>query len=200
MGPVHLSPAKGTGLYLWSIFPPVCIFLGHSGILGTRVSWHLVGRTHHALGGNPSRPEHSPSPFAAAAAVGGVPVSHPPPLPCSCSFRAGAVICLFTSVSSFPFPFPFRRFSPSVSPPVSSKPKASSPLTFRYHHRITTAENTWGSGPFSAPQFSSCALHPGQGTTGSSGVDGARVQGRTLRDTLHPSGLLEWKIVLHFLK
>lgn len=134
MGPVHLSPAKGTGLYLWSIFPPVCIFLGHSGILGTRVSWHLVGRTHHALGGNPGRPEHSPSPFAAAAAVGGVPVSRPPPLPCSCSFRAGAVICLFTSVSSFPF----RRccfvaspegFSPSVSPPVSSKPKASSPLT-----------------------------------------------------------------------
>lgn len=108
--------------------------------------------------------------------------------------------CEFLSLSSLLFVASPEGFSPSVSPPVSSKPKASSPLTFRYHHRITTAENTWGSGPFSAPQFSSCALHPGQGTTGSSGVDGARVQGRTLRDALHPSGLLEWKIVLHFLK
>lgn len=54
------------------------------------------------------------------------PCQCPPSLPCFCSFRAGAVISLFTSVGSFPFCHCYfvaspEGFSPSLSPPVSSK-------------------------------------------------------------------------------
>lgn len=129
------------------------------------------------------------------------------PFPASAHF--GLVLSSLSSLLWVPFPFvtvtSWHLLRVSLLPLAHLcplKPKASSPALW---HSVTTiasatAENPQGSGPFSALRFSSCALCPGQGTTGSSGADGARVQGRTLRDALYPSGLVERKIILHFLK